>query len=220
VKIVLTGHTGGIGNAIYAKFAERGDAVYGFSLPADITDRTEVAKFAGVVRWMAHGQIDALINCIGMYGAIDNVVDVDIEEWVKTLEVNLVGTVLMCKHFIPMLTGGHPKIINFGGAGDKPIPAYSAYAASKSAVVRFTECLKEELKGKIDVYAMAPGFRATGFHDATLKAGPKDSWVYEYTMEKLRVASAPDEVAIAVERILCPEFKTDKTLLSASAIAA
>jgi NAD(P)-dependent dehydrogenase (short-subunit alcohol dehydrogenase family) len=70
---------------------------------------------------------------------------------------------------------GGGKIINLSGGGaTSPLPSISAYAASKAAVVRFTETLAEELRPhRIDVNAMAPGPLNTRMLDEMLEAGPE-----------------------------------------------
>jgi 3-oxoacyl-[acyl-carrier protein] reductase len=67
------------------------------------------------------------------------------------------------------------KIINLSGGGaTNPLPRISAYAASKAAVVRFTETLALELlEHHVDVNAVAPGALATRLTDQLLLAGPE-----------------------------------------------
>ena len=66
---------------------------------------------------------------------------------------------------------GYGKIINLSGGGATgPRPNFSAYAASKAAVVRFTETLAAELDG-IDVNAIAPGALPTRMLDEVLASG-------------------------------------------------
>ena len=93
----------------------------------------------------------------------------------KAIEINLFGTVLMCKAFLPhMRAAKYGKIVNLSGGGaTAPMPRISAYAASKAAVVRFTETLAEETRGAgIDVNAVAPGALNTRFMDDLVAAGP------------------------------------------------
>jgi NAD(P)-dependent dehydrogenase (short-subunit alcohol dehydrogenase family) len=67
------------------------------------------------------------------------------------------------------------KIIALSGGGaTQPLPRLSAYAASKAALVRFTETLAEEVRGSgIDVNAVAPGALNTRLLDQVLAAGPE-----------------------------------------------
>jgi NAD(P)-dependent dehydrogenase (short-subunit alcohol dehydrogenase family) len=119
--------------------------------------------------------IDGVVNNAGIYGPMGLVETTDWEEWVRTVEINLLGTVLVCRAVLPIFRRqGHGKIINVSGGGaTAPMPRFSAYAASKAAVVRFTETLAEEVKSiGIDVNAIAPGGLNTRLLDEVLAAGP------------------------------------------------
>jgi 3-oxoacyl-[acyl-carrier protein] reductase len=77
---------------------------------------------------------------------------------------------------MPMFRAQHyGKIINISGGGAaNPMPAITAYAASKAGVVRFTESLALECKNdRIDVNAIAPGALVTHMMDQLLEAGPE-----------------------------------------------
>jgi len=100
----------------------------------------------------------------------------DWSEWVRAIEINLFGTVLMCREVLPRFkASGYGKIINLSGGGaTAPLPRISSYAASKAAVVRFTETLAEECRATaIDVNAIAPGALNTRLMDELLAAGPE-----------------------------------------------
>jgi NAD(P)-dependent dehydrogenase (short-subunit alcohol dehydrogenase family) len=117
-----------------------------------------------------------LVNNAGIYGPFGPVEENDWVEWVRAVEINLFGTVLMCREFLPhMHAAGYGKIINLSGGGaTAPLPRISAYAASKAAVVRFTETLAEECRGtRIDVNAIAPGALNTRLMDELIAAGPE-----------------------------------------------
>jgi NAD(P)-dependent dehydrogenase (short-subunit alcohol dehydrogenase family) len=198
--IIMTGHTGRIGSAIYADLRQAGHEIRGFSLPDN--------DLAGFPHWQTLDEPDVLINAAGTYGVIGPLESCTMAEWIKTIQTNLIGTVRVCRDYIHrMHVGG--VVINFGGAGNVPLPNYSAYAASKSAVQRFTECLAEEVKDKgLRVYTLAPGFIAGPFHDATMKAGDKAGWVYEYTKEQLAKGGNPVEnVVKTVRYLISPECR-------------
>jgi NAD(P)-dependent dehydrogenase (short-subunit alcohol dehydrogenase family) len=117
-----------------------------------------------------------LVNNAGIYGPFGPIEENDWSEWVKAIEINLFGTVLMCREVMPHLrSSGYGKIINLSGGGaTAPLPRISAYAASKAAVVRFTETLAEECRSTgIDVNAIAPGALNTRLMDELLAAGPE-----------------------------------------------
>lgn len=120
--------------------------------------------------------VDILVNNAGIYGPMGAIEDVDWDDWIKAIEINLFGTVLMCRAVLPHLRAtGYGKIINLSGGGaTAPLPRISAYAASKAAVVRFSETLAHEVTGtRIDVNAIAPGALNTRLLDEVLAAGPE-----------------------------------------------
>lgn len=117
-----------------------------------------------------------LVNNAGVYGPFGLIEDNNWAEWAKAIEINLFGTVLMCRAFLPqMRAANYGKIINLSGGGaTAPLPRVSSYAASKAAVVRFTETLAEETRGAgIDVNAIAPGALNTRLMDELIAAGPE-----------------------------------------------
>ncbi|MCS6864136.1 MAG: SDR family oxidoreductase [Gemmataceae bacterium] len=116
-----------------------------------------------------------VVNNAGVYGPFGLVEENDWGEWVKAVQINLFGTVLMCRAFLPHLRRArYGKIINLSGGGaTAPLPRISSYAASKAAVVRFTETLAEETRDAgIDVNAVAPGALNTRLMQELLAAGP------------------------------------------------
>jgi NAD(P)-dependent dehydrogenase (short-subunit alcohol dehydrogenase family) len=121
-------------------------------------------------------RIDILINNAGVYGPKGDIEKISWNEWVKAIEINLFGSVQLCRAVIPYFKKKNKgKIIQLSGGGAaSPLPLISSYAVSKAAVVRFVENLSEELKNyKIDVNAVAPGPLNTGMLEEIIKAGPK-----------------------------------------------
>jgi len=121
-------------------------------------------------------RIDILINNAGIYGPKGDIEKISWSEWVKAIEINLFGSVQLCRAVIPHFKKKNKgKIIQLSGGGAaSPLPLISSYAVSKAAVVRFVENLSEELKNyKIDVNAVAPGPLNTGMLEEIIKAGPK-----------------------------------------------
>jgi 3-oxoacyl-[acyl-carrier protein] reductase len=122
------------------------------------------------------GDVSALVNNAGVYGPVGRLDETSWTEWVDAVQINLFGTILMCRAVLPHFrTRGSGKIVNLSGGGaTAPLPRFSAYAASKAAVVRITETLAEEFKAeRIDVNAIAPGALNTRLLDQVLDAGPE-----------------------------------------------
>src|SRR6266478_4776696 len=122
------------------------------------------------------GLVDVLINNAGVYGPKGPSESVDLDEWSRALEINLLGTFIPSRFAIAqMKKKGAGKIINLSGGGaTRPLPHLSAYAASKAAVVRLTETLAEELRPwHIDVNSVAPGALNKRLLQEILEAGPE-----------------------------------------------
>jgi NAD(P)-dependent dehydrogenase (short-subunit alcohol dehydrogenase family) len=142
------------------------------------------------------GNVQILVNNAGIYGPKGTIDEVDWNEWVKTIEVNLYGSVLMCRHLIPhMKERGYGKIVQISGGGaTNPLPRISAYAASKAAIIRFAETLAEEMREhRIDVNAVAPGALNTRLLDEVLEAGPAKvgKAFYERALKQKKEGGAP-----------------------------
>lgn len=122
----------------------------------------------------AFGQVQILVNNAGVYGTKGAVDQVDLAEWFAALAINLNGVVLTTAGILPHFRQhGYGKIINISGGGaTNPMPFLSAYAASKAAVVRFTESIALEVQeAGIDINAVAPGALATRLLDEVIEAG-------------------------------------------------
>jgi 3-oxoacyl-[acyl-carrier protein] reductase len=147
--------------------------------------------------------LSILVNNAGVYGPKGAIEDVDWDEWVRAIEVNLFGTVYMCRAVIPIFKARkYGKIVNLSGGGaTAPLPRISAYAASKAAVVRMTDTLAEELREwKIDVNAIAPGALNTRLLDEVLAAGPEKvgKTFYERSLKQQNEGGAPMEKGAAL----------------------
>ena len=143
------------------------------AIPTDVSDRWSVAELAKTAL-SAYGRIDILVNAAGVYGPIGPVWKVDIDEWIQALHTNLVGTLICCRTVLPhMIERRKGKIVNFSGGGaTSPLPRFSAYGTSKTAIVRLTETLAKEVNEfNIQANAVAPGMVDTRLQDSVLAAG-------------------------------------------------
>ncbi len=198
---VVTGANQGLGRSIAEHFVRAGASVLLTARGEDLLKQTaaELASLAtlpgqkvlsrvadvsneshcNASAAQAFAELDnpcVLVNNAGVYGPFGLIEDNDWAEWVKAIEINLFGTILMCRAFLPLMRASkYGKIVNLSGGGaTAPLPRISSYAASKAAVVRFTETLAEETRGAgIDVNAIAPGALNTRLMDDLLAAGPE-----------------------------------------------
>jgi len=142
------------------------------------------------------GGCHILVNNAGIYGPKGEIEAVDWAEWIKTIEINVYGSILMCRAILPHFKAqGYGKVIQLSGGGaTNPMPRISAYAVSKAAIVRFAETLAEEVRGTgIDVNAIAPGALNTRMLDEILEAGPEKvgKTFYERSVKQKESGGAP-----------------------------
>jgi NAD(P)-dependent dehydrogenase (short-subunit alcohol dehydrogenase family) len=173
---------------------------------ADVSRAEEVEALVARVR-RELGGLDGLVNNAGIYGPKGLTEEVDWVEWAKAVEINLFGTVLPCRSVLPGFRAqGSGKIVNLSGGGaTAPLPRFSAYAASKAAVVRFTETLAEELRGTpIQVNAVAPGALNTRLLDEAIAAGPDKvgQGFYDRALKQKADGGAPLEKGAALTTFL------------------
>jgi 3-oxoacyl-[acyl-carrier protein] reductase len=212
---IITGASQGLGRAIAGAFARAGANLLLTARGAETLQQTErevaalaspsagqiVCSLTGDVsrtddcqRWVEtalsrFGQLDILVNNAGIYGPIGRIEENDWEEWLQALQINLLGTVQMCRAVLPhMRQRKYGKIVNLSGGGaTAPLPNFSSYAASKAAVVRFTETLAEEARDDhIDVNSVAPGALNTRLLEQVLAAGPAKAGLkfYERSLQQ------------------------------------
>jgi NAD(P)-dependent dehydrogenase (short-subunit alcohol dehydrogenase family) len=164
---------------------------------ADVSRRADVEHLVAAAVQL-FPRLHILVNNAGVYGPKGLIEDVDWDEWVKAIEINLYGSVLMCRAVLPHFKAQHyGKIVQLSGGGaTNPLPHISAYAASKAAIVRFAETLAEEARDDhIDVNAIAPGALNTRLLDQVLEAGPDKvgQAFYERALKQKAQGGAPLE---------------------------
>ena len=156
-KLVLTARTGDELEESARAIREIGGVAT--VLQADVTSQAEVAKLVEQTLEQ-YSTIDILVNNAGMAGPIGALQDNDVSDWIRTIQVNLIGTYLCCRSVLPtMLKQDRGKIINLSGSGSTSAPYHlSAYGSSKAAVIRLTEILSLELAHtNVQVNALGPG---------------------------------------------------------------
>jgi len=155
------------------RLARPGQAV--LAVPADVSRADDVLRLVDATL-AQFGRLDILVNNAGVAGPTGTVESVDWDDWLRTLQINLLGAVLLSRIVVPHFRrAGRGKIVQLSGGGaTQPLPMQSAYAASKAAVVRFIETLAEETRAcRIDVNAIAPGALNTRMLDQFLAADPE-----------------------------------------------
>lgn len=153
----------------------------------------------------AHGRIDILVNNAAIQTPIGPLIDADFETWRRTFDINFLAPARLCQLVGKSMRscGEGGKIINLSGGGAANArPNFSAYACAKTALVRLTETLAEELKShRINVNAVAPGPMNTQMLQDVLQAGPA-AGAKEYESAVSRAGKGGASLTNAAELIL------------------
>ena len=147
-------------------------------LRADVRDPEQI--LTAVDRMVVHyGLIDIVICAAGIQGPIGPLTETPAKAWVETVETNLFGVVNVCRAVLPgMIARRAGKILVMSGGGAASArPNFTAYSASKAALVRMVESLAEEVRDhNVQVNCMSPGGAYTSMTDEILHAGEKAGW--------------------------------------------
>ena len=143
----------------------------------DVTDAGAVGRGVNEVG-RALGPVDVLMNNAGILGPIAPFWESSVEDWWRTADVNLRAPILCTHAVLPsMIARRRGRIVNVV-TGAAPIAYFSAYVSSKSALIRFSECLAIEVRPfGLSVFAMGPGTVRTRMSGHSLNSLEGRSWI-------------------------------------------
>jgi fengycin family lipopeptide synthetase B len=185
--VCIAGASRGIGRAVAEAFARQGARLLllarsepapamnaeSLSIQCDVSHFGSVrdAIDSAVARW---GRIDVLVNCAAILGPTGELWTTGPSSWSDAIQANLVGTYNTMRAALPhMIRARSGKIVNFAGGGAAyGYPLFSAYGASKAAVVRLTETAAIECAPHgIQINVVAPGAIETAMLKQVREAG-------------------------------------------------
>lgn len=217
--MVVTGATGGLGPAVAKALAEAGASVVitarrqealdgllaELGLPAEralalTSDATDADSLVGLRDGALErfGQIDGLVNIAGGYRG-GSVLTMDLATWDTMLALNATSVLLACRAIVPhMVERGYGKVVNVSArSGLQAKKRNAAYASAKSAVLRLTESLSEEVRGHgVNVNAILPSTIDTPDNRESFPKADFSKWV-------------PPEKLAAVIRFLVSDAASD-----------
>ena len=165
--VLITGGRSGIGRATAERFADEGARVFTAqrgeddqfeSIPADLADPAAPQSVINQVTRQS-GRLDVLVNNAGIMqeAAIE---DMPLEDWMRTININLTAPFLMIKAALPYLRRTKGAIVNTGsieGLGSNPM--HAAYGASKAGMHGLTKAVAVDHGDEgIRCNAVAPGW--------------------------------------------------------------
>ncbi len=212
-KVIVTGATGGIGNAIVKLFIDNGAKVLAtgtneeklnllkdkykiLTNKFDISKHEEIEKFINDSITSLKGNFDILVNNAGI--TRDNLsLRMSSKEWNEVINLNLTSTFLLCKYSLKkMIKSKYGKIVNITSVvGHTGNAGQANYAASKSGIIGFSKSLAlEYAKKNININCVSPGFIETQMTD---KIDPKFKELIISKIPSNRLGS-PGDVASVV----------------------
>lgn len=181
-KILITGCSSGIGQALALEFKQRGHTVFATArspaalaaltamglnaVELDVTRPDSIAQALIQVKALTP-QLDMLINNAG-YGQFGAVMDTDSEALRRQFETNVVAPVALSRAFLPMLrTSPQACIVNMGSvSGITTTPFAGVYCASKAALHALSDAMRMELGPLgVRVVTVQPGGITSKFGD-------------------------------------------------------
>ena len=184
-NIIVTGASGGIGNAIIKKLNEAGANILASGtriekleelkknfegikiLKFDISQSDKIEEFIENATGELGGSLDGIINNAGI--TQDNLaIRMSLDEWQKVININLTSTFLMSKFAIKkMLKNKSGKIVNITSVvGHTGNLGQANYTASKAGIVAMSKSLATEYaKKNININCISPGFIKTAMTD-------------------------------------------------------
>ena len=172
------------------------------ALAVDLADTSQIsATVERVIQEL--GRIDILVNCAGVTGRFQSLLEMEEDNWDFVQAVNLKAPMLLMQHVAKHMIGrgGGGRMVNISSssafrARNSPI----AYASSKAALVQLTRSAAAELgPHNINVNAVAPGITATGMTKALGDAAALQQAASSGPLENLfHRVSQPEDVAAAI----------------------
>lgn len=187
--VVITGGGGALGAAVGEVAARRGANVVLIDVaafsegPGVRIGGVDLTALASAQRAMDEaktrtGRLDVLLNIAGGF-RWQTLADGDLSTWDALFAMNVKTAATASKAALPhLLASGEGVIVNVGAAAAlKAAAGMGAYAASKAGVLRLTESLAEELKGRVRVNAVLPSIIDTPANRRDMPDADFSTWV-------------------------------------------
>ncbi len=166
----------------------------------DLSDAQAIAEFTESI---ASQPLDGLVNNAGIIhtGAFATT---SLERFQMLMDVNFMAAVRLCRLLLPALTSARGSIVNVASGAGLVAPAgLLAYAASKFALVGFSEALRAELRGSVAVSTICPAFVATSIVRNSIAAEAPGAHDRREGLQRLdalvkRIGIPPHRVADAI----------------------
>jgi NAD(P)-dependent dehydrogenase (short-subunit alcohol dehydrogenase family) len=226
---IITGAAGGVGRVTAERFAKDGwdlvlvdvaDSVNevaaevaktsgrkAVAVKTDITQEANLAAIDAALRQVG-GQLKFLGLVAAVLQKVGPIETLELAEWDRVFNINIRANVILIKHFAPVMkaAGGGSIVTVSSWFGRSGHGFFSAYCASKAALISLTHSAADELAAdKIRVNSVAPGNIATSMHFTALREEAEKRGITFEEMKKIEWdkiplgrAADPAEVVAAI----------------------
>ena len=195
---LVTGASKGIGRSVALLLAEHGHQVIllardsielgttlalvkksseaSFSLPCDLASPSQISETAQNLVKSIEG-LDGLVHNAGSIHPVQPMMDADVSQWSRSIQVNLIGVQDLTQRLFPLLKGPqHSRVTTISsGASLRPIGSWSAYCTAKAGLDMWARCMAEEGRDhNISAISVAPGIVDTGMQEDIRAADPAE----------------------------------------------
>ena len=149
--------------------AARGGEV--FPLAADLSSKAETDAFAAAVG-AKYGNAHLLAHFAGARGAAGDFLELSDEDWLETIQIDLLGTVRVCRAFLPqMIAEGWGRVVLTASENAvQPYPEETPYNACKAGVINLAKGLSKAYSGKgVLINVVSPAYVKTPMTDAMME---------------------------------------------------
>ena len=170
----------GVNLGVFSRNIKKSNFINQFNNEQFFIENVDICNSFDVDRFISNyykkfKRIDGLIICAGVYGPMNKLENLNRDEFIHSINVNLIGTFNVIKPCIPIFKKqNYGRVVQLSGGGaTSPMPQIYGYASSKAAVVRFVESIAlENSLGNILINSVAPGALNTKMLKEVLDAGP------------------------------------------------
>ena len=186
---LVTGASKGIGRSIAISIASSGKPVIALArksaelemvgtelsnlhpdcitVACDLGESEDISQASEIIR-NQFSHLAGLIHNAGTINPIANMMDVEREDWARSIQVNLIGVQELTCQLDSILGGAaHSRVTTISsGAAKRSIHGWSAYCVAKAGLDMWSMCMAEEgAKNNISSLAIAPGIVDTGMQE-------------------------------------------------------
>ncbi|MEU4603314.1 SDR family oxidoreductase [Kribbella sp. NPDC023972] len=175
-RVAVTGGASGLGAAVVAAVRKHGGTAIALDrqrpsaedvpwIQVELSDPSSAEPALAAAEAVGAGPLTGVVTAAGI-DACGRIEDIPLDDWVRVISVNLIGTAAIARAAVPRLERSGGRIVTVASTlGLRALSDATAYCASKFGVVGFSRALAVETAGRVGVTMLVPGGMKTAFFD-------------------------------------------------------